>query len=185
MPRHPSILALGYSQASMLLRRPQHGVTAIISVCGAREHRVEAGVPHRLDLCFDDVDVPDHADVESMLRSSARSHAAQQTGLHLTPPSLEDARRIIDFARAIRDVDGAVLCQCGAGISRSTAAALICLATWTGPGAERACVDELLRVCPAASPHPDLVGFGDELLGRNGQLLIALHEVLRQRMSPP
>jgi predicted protein tyrosine phosphatase len=120
-----------------------------------------------------------------MLRSQARSRAAEQTGLHVTPPRIDDARRIIDFARSIRVLDGTVLCQCGAGISRSTAAALIALATWTGPGTERECVEELLRIRPAASPHPDLVGFGDELLERNGRLLLALHEALRERMSSP
>ena len=100
MPHHPPIVALGYSQASMLLRRPRHGVAAIISVCGAREHRVEAAVSHQLDLCFDDAEVLDPANVESLVRAQARSRAARQTGLLLTPPSINDARRIIDFARA-------------------------------------------------------------------------------------
>jgi predicted protein tyrosine phosphatase len=67
-----------------------------------------------------------------------------------------------------------VLFTCAAGISRSPAAALICLAAWSAPGEEENCVRELRRVRPAAMPHRDLVRFGDEILGRGARLLRAL-----------
>ena len=44
-----------------------------------------------------------------------------------------DVRTIIDFAQRLRSFTGKVLIHCEAGISRSTAAALILYACWLGP----------------------------------------------------
>ena len=72
MPHHPPILALGYSQAAMLLRRSDAGnVQAILSICGAREFGVEANVAQRLDLKFDDVEVPDLSNTGNAARTRA------------------------------------------------------------------------------------------------------------------
>lgn len=161
----------------MLLRRPDRGnVAAIISICGAREFAVEAEVARRLDLQFDDVEVASLNDLESMLRVRARMKWAEQNGQSLKPPTVDDAQAIIEFARDARDIEGVVLCQCGAGMSRSPAAALTCLAAWTEKGQEPYCVAELFRVRPAAVPHAGLVAFADVLLNRNGALLAALRE---------
>lgn len=54
--------------------------------------------------------------------------------------------------------------------------ALLCLATWTGPGCEKYCVEHLLYIRPAAVPHLDLVTFGDELLQRRGKLVQAIQD---------
>ena len=113
---HPTLVVCGYSEAGMLLRRrPGPNVAAVISICGRREFRVEASVAHRLDLCFDDVDVPPDSaagteDV-AMLQSHARRRWAEQNGLVEVPPTPEDAGRIIAFAESIRDVDGILLCH--------------------------------------------------------------------------
>ncbi len=164
----------------MLLRRPDGGgVVAIISICGEREYRVEAKVAHRLDLCFDDVSAPDPNNIESVIRARSRAKFAALNGRVERPPTVEDAQAVVEFARSVRDVDGVVLCHCGAGVSRSTAAALVCLATWTRPGEERYCVEELVRVRPCAAPHADLVRFGDEVLARSGALTLALREYRR------
>ena len=72
------------------------------------------------------------------------------------------------------DMDGTLLCQCQGGISRSSAAALLCLATWTGPGREEYCIERLRAVRPSVLPHRNLVAFGDEFLGRKGKLLATL-----------
>jgi len=178
---HPPIVALGYSEAAMLLRRPNAaGIGAVISIHGKREFPVEAAIPHRLVLRFDDEDVPDPTDPVSVYRSYLRLKWAAANGLELRPPTVDDARSIIEFAETIRHIDGMVLCQCAAGMSRSTAAALLCLSVWTGEGREQYCVEELLRVRRGAVPHRDLVRLGDALLGRGGRLLEALRRV-RQR----
>lgn len=150
-------------------------VQAIISIHGQREYPVETQLAsHSLVLQFDDSEVSNEGDLEQRARFSIRRREAAAIGLSLNPPTEEHARAIIEFARQIRDLKGALLCQCLAGISRSSAAALLCLAEWTGPGQERACVEHVLAIRPAAQPHHDLIGFGDRLLHRNGQLLSAL-----------
>jgi predicted protein tyrosine phosphatase len=78
-------------------------------------------------------------------------------GRPMSPPTIEDARAIIDFADSIRDLKGTVLCQCQGGISRSPAAALLCLATWTQKGEEEYCMRTLRQIAPAAVPHRGLI----------------------------
>ncbi len=58
MPRPPLII-LGRSPAAMILRgSPPPTVAAVISVRGRREYGVDLPRVPRLDLTFDDVDVP-------------------------------------------------------------------------------------------------------------------------------
>jgi predicted protein tyrosine phosphatase len=142
---HPPLVILGYSEAAMFLRdtvRPK--VSAVLSIHGRREFGVEVDVAQRLDLSFDDVEVVhDVNDMAALRRAISRRRWAQQQGLVEVPPTPADAAAIIRFAEQIRDVDGAVLCHCGGGMSRAPAAALICLATWCGSGAEAECVAEI------------------------------------------
>jgi predicted protein tyrosine phosphatase len=172
---HPRVVILGYSEAAMYLgRAPRPPLAGIISIHGRREHGVEAHAPHRLDLAFDDVEVPAQGDVLAMVRASARRRWASENGVVETPPTEADAAAIIDFARATEDSDGVVLCHCGGGMSRAPAAALICLAAWNGPGAEVRCAREVLTLRRGAVPHAGLVRFADQALGRNGALMNAL-----------
>jgi predicted protein tyrosine phosphatase len=92
----------------------------------------------------------------------------------MVAPNMDDARAIIEFAHATRHVDGTVLFSCQGGVSRSAAAAMICLAAWTGKGREEYCAEMLLRVRPCASPNRSLIRFGDELLQRDGRLICAV-----------
>lgn len=173
--RHPAVAIGGYSEAAMLLRAtPAPNIGAIISIHGVHEFGVEADIARRLDLSFDDVDVPIPGDVVSLQRAHARKRWAAQNGLIEVPPGADDAAAVIKFAESIRDVDGIVLCHCGGGMSRAPAAALICLAVWRGEGCESACADEIKRVRPSARPHFGLITFADELLGRNGKLIRAV-----------
>lgn len=141
----------------MFLNRSDADVRAAISIAGAREHRVACAVPHRLDLSFDDVEVPDPRDVISMQRALSRRRFAEANGLHEAPPTMDDARAIIAFAESIRQLDGKLLVHCGAGMSRAPAAALICLNVWRGVGFEQECMDELRSIRPSAVPHGGLI----------------------------
>jgi predicted protein tyrosine phosphatase len=171
----PQIIVLGYSEAAMLLRDPGSlPINAILSIHGQREFAVDP--PHgvsQIVLRFDDAQPPPDDPIEAS-RWRLRQRDAADIGLNLHPPTIDDARRIIEFGEMHRNVPGAVLFQCLAGISRSPAAALLCLATWMGPGRERESIDAVLRRRPAAVPHRGLVEFGDELLGRSGALVAAL-----------
>jgi predicted protein tyrosine phosphatase len=169
------LVILGYSEAAMFLRSSSPtDIAAIISIHGAREFGVEADVTHRLDLTFDDVDVPAADDLLGMQKMWSRKRWAEGNGLREVPPVAADAAAIIDFANQIRDVQGTVLCHCGGGMSRAPAAALICLATWLGAGAEAECVAAVQNLRRGAVPHVGLVRFADQLLGRAGRLVEAL-----------
>ena len=178
---HPPLAILGYSEAAMFLRGPAGAdVAALLSIHGSREFGVEWNAPAgRLDLAFDDVDVPQADDVVSLQRATSRRRWAEENGLVEVAPTIADAAAIVRFAESVRDARGVVLCHCGAGMSRAPAAALICLAVWFGPGSEGECVAEVLRLRRGAVPHAGLVRFADELLARDGRLVDGLTAALR------
>jgi predicted protein tyrosine phosphatase len=171
-----ALAIFGYSEAGMYLRGESgRDVCAVISIHGRREFAVECPtVRHRLDLAFDDVDVPAADDALGLQRAMSRRRHAAENGLMEAAPTRGDAEAIIQFAGSIRGVEGTVLCHCGAGMSRAPAAALICLAVWHGAGREAECVREVRGIRRGAVPHAGLVRFADELLGRGGRLMNAL-----------
>lgn len=171
---HPSLVILGYSQAAMFLRNPGHGVTAILSIHGHREYGVESEISIRLDLAFDDVEVPIPSDVISLQRAMSRRRFATENGLTESPPTIDDAQAIITFAESLRGKEGLLICHCGAGMSRAPAAALICLNVWRGPGSETECAGIVRELRQGAVPHAGLVRFADQLLGRQGTLVATL-----------
>ena len=172
---HPQLAIFGYSEAAMFLRKaPKPNVSAIISIHGRREFGIEADVPYRLDLRFDDIEVPAAGDVMAMHRALSRKRLSEQNGLVEAAPVVGDAAAIVNFAETARGADGIVLCHCGGGMSRAPAAALICLSVWRGPGTEADCVAEILKLRLGAVPHLGLVRFADQLLGRHGKLVRAV-----------
>jgi predicted protein tyrosine phosphatase len=158
-------------------------VAAIISIHGRREFGVEAEVPRRLDLAFDDVEAPRPDDGVGVLRAASLRRWGELNGLVQVAPVRADAEAIARFAEEARGVEGLVLCHCGGGVSRAPAAALICLAVWCGAGTEAECVAEVLGLRRGAVPHDGLVGMADEVLGRGGRLVEALGERVRRRNS--
>jgi predicted protein tyrosine phosphatase len=89
-------------------------------------------------------------------------------------PSEDDVRRIIELAESLRSSSGRVLIHCEAGVSRSSAAALIMYAHWLGPGREREAIAKVIAQRPMAKPNRRMVELADAMLGRGGQLLEAM-----------
>jgi predicted protein tyrosine phosphatase len=79
-------------------------------------------------------------------------------------------RQIIALAEDLRSARGLVLIHCEAGVSRSTAAALIMYACWLGPGYEREAMERVLSLRPIAIPNRRMVALADKLLNREGRL---------------
>lgn len=82
-----------------------------------------------------------------------------------------DVRTLLDFIEAWEPADGCFLVHCYAGISRSTATALIASYVKTGD-AERSALD-LRAAAPHAAPNRLIIALADDLLGCRGQLIDA------------
>ncbi len=86
---------------------------------------------------------------------------------------------LVDFADdwAARHRQGEparLLVHCHMGVSRSTAAAYVALATLAGPGGEAAAFDQLLAVTNKPWPNGLIVRLADEHLARDGRMVAAL-----------
>jgi predicted protein tyrosine phosphatase len=88
----------------------------------------------------------------------------------------DDVRRIIGLANSLRGEKGTVLVHCEAGVSRSSATALIMYACWLGPGCEREAMTRVRSQRPIAAPNRRMVEIADRLLRREGRLVEALGE---------
>lgn len=110
-----------------------------------------------LRLAFWDVHV-----IDGMV---ARKLSAQDRNAY---PSAGHAQGIIDFGRQLPR-NARVLVHCGAGISRSTAAAFI-LASQAKPRDEWGAFQLIKVLRPQAQPNPLLVRFADKLLGAEGRM---------------
>ena len=85
----------------------------------------------------------------------------------------EDVQRIIELAKHLRSYSGKVLIHCEAGVSRSTAAALIIYACWLGPGREHEAMERVIAQRPYAMPNRRMVKLADDLLQLGGRLVEA------------
>jgi predicted protein tyrosine phosphatase len=86
----------------------------------------------------------------------------------------EDISQIIRLAENLRSESGTVLIHCEAGVSRSTAAALIMYACWLGPGHEQEAMERVLAQRPIAIPNRRMIELADRLLHRGGRLVEAV-----------
>ncbi len=97
------------------------------------------------------------------------------------PGYLVPERHDVDaLVRFVEGWSGAapLLVHCVAGISRSTAAALIALAVKT-PASEPELIRRLSQAAPHAQPNRRLVALADRVLARDGRLIAA-----REAMAP-
>ena len=91
-------------------------------------------------------------------------------------PGPELVRRALEHLEKYRSTDEMtrVLVHCRRGKSRSAALGLVLLRDHHGPGSEKECLDELLRIRPVAAPNLAIVRHGDALLRCNGALVRAV-----------
>ena len=90
----------------------------------------------------------------------------------------EDVRRIVQLAEQLRSESGTVLIHCEAGVSRSTATALIMYACWLGRGREDEAMRRVIAQRPFAIPNRRMVALADRFLELDGRLLQARDEWL-------
>jgi predicted protein tyrosine phosphatase len=124
-------------------------ITFLVSI-GGLEDQLPAGysnVPSRLRLVFGDT-------------------LSEEDGA-----SVLDIQCLIDLAKKLKGSRAEVLIHCEAGVSRSTAAALIMYTCLLGQGSEREAMDRVLSQRPIANPNRRMVELADKLLGREGRLM--------------
>lgn len=85
----------------------------------------------------------------------------------------EDVRRIVQLAEQLRSESGTLLIHCEAGVSRSTATALIIYAYWLGQGREDEAMRRVIAQRPYAIPNRRMVALADRFLALDGRLLQA------------
>lgn len=129
-------------------------------------------------------ETPTHvARFDPHLRTTLYFHDAIEPAHEVVLPRVEHVEAILAFGRDIGDDLSHLLVHCHAGISRSTAAMAMILAQAFPQEDEHAVVDRLLRIRPQARPNSRMIGFADELLGRNGRLTAAVNKVYARRLA--
>lgn len=93
-------------------------------------------------------------------------------------PTTEDIRQAVEFTAQAWGADAAkVLIHCDYGASRSPAVAYVALAAKLGPGMEEHAFRIIEKIRPEAVPNKLTVQLGDDLLCRNGALMVPLNKM--------
>jgi predicted protein tyrosine phosphatase len=119
----------------------------------------------------DQVRPPNMAEVDHFtFRFADRDDASDPEGPHRT-----DVARLVGIGRQIASPESkaAILIHCGAGISRSPAAAFIFFCIHLGPGKEEEAFDRAERSREARGIWPNdlMVRYADEILGRQRSMI--------------
>ncbi len=93
-------------------------------------------------------------------------------------PAEQHVRNLLDFVRGWERAKPMVI-HCYAGVSRSTAAALITAATLNPERSEADIANIIRERSPTATPNLRLVAIADSLLGRRGKLFGAAERIGR------
>lgn len=153
-----TVEVLSREEAGTVLSSPsaRAGVCFLVSI-GEPENQHPAGyanVPDKLRLLFAD-------------SGDERGASEAQVG------------QLIAAARQLAQRrSGRVVAHCEAGISRSSAAAVIIYSVLLGPGKEREAIERVLEQRPIARPNRRMLSIADRLLQRHGALVRALEELI-------
>ena len=102
------------------------------------------------------------------------------------PPRQEHVAALLEFGRDLMiepPDDAHLLVHCHAGISRSSAAMTLILAQGLPHVSGKSIVGEVLRIREKAWPNLRMVEMGDAMLGRDGELVAAAHDVYRLQLE--
>ena len=92
----------------------------------------------------------------------------------LVPPGHDHIENILTFIDTWSHDDAPILIHCWAGISRSTATALITLCQRNPNASEHTLAQTLRDAAPHAHPNRLMIKLADEILGRQGRLVSAV-----------
>lgn len=155
-----------------------------LTICGIPEldEHCGAGVTHVLSIIGPDwPDPPTFATFPPHHRLTLQFHDIIEPRSDLLPPTAADVERLLAFGRTPDLMAGGhLLIHCHAGVSRSTAAAALILAQARPDRSAREVLDAVAQLRPRAWPNLRILEFGDDLLGRNGEIVAAAAAIYRR-----
>ncbi|MGE3781639.1 MAG: tyrosine phosphatase family protein [Alphaproteobacteria bacterium] len=157
------------------------------TVCGIPElgAHCEAGITHVLSILDPECpDPPEFEDYPPHRRLALRFHDIIDPVPGRYAPSRDDVARLLAFGRELSEPEAChLLVHCHAGVSRSTAATALILAQARPARPARDVLDAVSRMRPRAWPNLRILEFGDELLGRGGEIVAAVGAVYRRALE--
>ncbi len=163
----------------------------LITVCGLDElpDRAAAGVTHVLSILDPGWPEPEALggfDVRRRLRLHFHDVIEPLPGR--IPPERWDVDLLLAFGRDVTDAPGRaggshLLVHCHAGLSRSTAAAILILAQRYADRPANEALAEVARLRPRAWPNLRMLELGDAALGRNGEIVAAARAQYRRVLA--
>ncbi|HEX3538355.1 MAG TPA: protein-tyrosine-phosphatase [Stellaceae bacterium] len=158
-----------------------------ITICGIPEIEAHsaAGITHILSIHDPDLaDPPEFAGFPRHRRLSLRFHDIIEPQPQQVAPSAEDVERLLEFGAELGGApNDHLLIHCHAGVSRSTAAAALILAQAAPERPAREVFAAIVRMRPRAWPNLRMLEFGDEILGRGGEIVAAVPAVYRNLLD--
>jgi predicted protein tyrosine phosphatase len=162
---------------------------SLFTVCGLDEldYHSARGVTHVLSILDPGWPEPDSFwAYDPHHRTTLHFHDTIEAGLDLVLPQIEHAETILNFGRSLMaDAERQqvyLLVHCHAGISRSTAAMAMLLAQADLGEDEDRVFARIQDLRPQAWPNALMIGFADELIGREGRLSAALSRFYAQQL---
>jgi len=155
-----------------------------LTICGIPEldEHCAAGVTHVLSILDPDMlDPPAFAAFAPHRRLALRFHDIIEPRPNSLAPQKADVERVLAFGRELIEESPAhLLIHCHAGVSRSTASAALILAQARPERPAREALEAVSQIRPRAWPNLRILEFGDELLGRNGEIVAAVAAIYRR-----
>ena len=146
-----------------------------MTVCGIDELGLhcEAGITHVLSILDPGWPEPEALGVfDGGQRLALRFHDVIEPHPDAVVPESRDVEQLLAFGRDLKTASGAhLLVHCHAGVSRSTAAAMLILAQTRPDRPASEVLFEVVRLRPQAWPNLRILELGDALLGRSGEIV--------------
>ena len=166
-----------------------------VTVCGLEELSGPRAVDATHVLSIMDPGWPEPEALRSFdvhRRLKLRFHDVIEPSPGWIAPERWDVELLLAFGRNLDTVpsgigeeaiDPHLLVHCHAGVSRSTAAAILLLAQRDPVMPAEDAVFEVVRRRPQAWPNLRMIEFGDELLGRDGEIVSAVAGLYRMALQ--